>query len=122
MDDKGNHQKFNYSYKKTLIKKISQIKNKKKYIKLFNIIDKDFKNYTINNNGIFINLNSLQESTLINIDDFLNKLKKKNNKDMLKIENDITDLTYDIDSSSSEEFNIKEIILTNIEKDLIKGN
>ena len=62
-----NKKKFNYDEKKKIVYRIEMIKNKKKYIKLFKIINKDYKDYTVNKNGIFVNLNSLQNKTLNNI-------------------------------------------------------
>jgi hypothetical protein len=71
--------------KKKIVNRITNLKSKKKYIKLFNIIDKEYKDYTDNSNGIFINLNCLTDNTLSKIVNFLDKndvkRKKKHNFD-----------------------------------------
>ena len=94
--------------KKKLVNRIKKIKNKKKYIKLFNIIDKEYKEYTSNNNGIFINLNDLSNNVLTFIEEFLDKndLRKKRKKERsLESEsNSEFELNSDSDSISMSEF------------------
>ena len=63
--------------KKKIVSRITNLKSKKKYIKLFNLIDKEYKEYTDNSNGIFINLNCLTDKTLSKIVKFLDKNEKK---------------------------------------------
>ena len=56
------------SEQKLFIKKrISEIKQKKHFIQLFNIINKDNVNYSNNSNGIFFNINDLPNNILLEI-------------------------------------------------------
>ena len=60
--------KFNYDIKKKIVDKIKKINDKKIYKKIFKIIIKNDISYTINNNGIFFNINKLSDEhiSLIN--------------------------------------------------------
>lgn len=74
---------FSNEKKLELIHKISNInnrKNKKKYyIQLFNIINKNNVKYTNNLNGIFFNLNNLDNATLQEVELFLNNIENEPN-------------------------------------------
>lgn len=70
---------YNKSEKKMIASRIEQIKNKKVYLKLFKIISDDKNNYTLNSNGIFLNLNNVHDSTLFKIEkvlDMYDNIKK----------------------------------------------
>ena len=45
--------------------------NENEHIEIFNIIQKDGLKYTINNNGIFVNMRKLNNTTLEKIDNFI---------------------------------------------------
>lgn len=65
--------------KKMIVSRIEQISNKKIYLKLFKIISDDKNNYTLNTNGIFLNLNNVHDITLLKIEkllDLYDNLKK----------------------------------------------
>lgn len=131
--------KYDYDEKKKIVYKIQQLKSKKKYIQLFNIIDESYKDYTTNNNGIFINLNSLPEKTLDKVEDFLDSndnisasdtdtdssIINENsiNLNSNKINNYINNYENinDNESSSSDDFNFEEIKLTLVETKNIKS-
>ena len=69
--------------RKKLVKKISNIKDNKYLVDLYEIIKLDINsNISENTNGVFFNVNGLSNSTLLNIESFLNKfnIKDKNNK------------------------------------------
>ena len=67
--------KYDYNDKKKFIYRIQNLKNKKLYIKLFKyIISNDIK-YSINSNGVFFNLNQMDDIYLDNLDVFLKKLE-----------------------------------------------
>lgn len=85
---------FTNNDKKKIVSRIKKLKNKKKYIKLFNIINKDYDKYTFNDNGVFVNLNDLQTQTLKKIITFLDKndQKKKRKK-----------MNYSMDSMSDSQ-------------------
>ena len=62
--------------RKQLLSRIEQIKSKNIYLQIFEIIHKDKADYTINDNGIFFNLNKLNNEILIKIEDVLNNYDK----------------------------------------------
>ena len=70
---------FSNDDKLFLIKRISNIKlkkhKKKYYIQLFNIINKNNIKYTKNLNGIFFNLNNVDNNILVEIDNFLDNIE-----------------------------------------------
>jgi len=69
---------FSNDDKLYLIKRISNIKlkkhKKKYYIQLFNIINKNNIKYTKNLNGIFFNLNNVDNDILVEIYNFLDNI------------------------------------------------
>ena len=71
---------FSNDDKLYLIKRISNIKlkkhKKKYYIQLFNIINKNNIKYTKNLNGIFFNLNNVDNNILVEIGIFLDNIEK----------------------------------------------
>lgn len=71
---------FTHRRKVKITEMIENLKDKKDYIQLFNIIKRDSSNYTHNNNGVFINLNCLSDTTLLRMETFLKNSKKKKKK------------------------------------------
>lgn len=71
---------FTESKKLEIINKINNIGNKKHkkkyYINIFNIINKNNVKYTNNLNGVFFNLNNLDDKILLEIDAYLNNIDK----------------------------------------------
>jgi hypothetical protein len=69
---------FSNDDKLLLIKRISNIKlkkkNKKYYIQIFNIINKNNIKYTKNLNGIFFNLNNVDNDILLELTIFLDNI------------------------------------------------
>jgi len=55
---------LSYDNKKKIINKIQNIKNKKNYINLFKLILKLNIPYSLNNNGIFFNINKINNQDL----------------------------------------------------------
>jgi len=55
---------LSYESKKKIINKIQNIKNKKNYINLFKLIIKLNISYSLNKNGIFFNLNKIDNKDL----------------------------------------------------------
>jgi len=76
-----NH-KFTTEEKKIVADQIAKITSKKLYKKLFKIIRSDTNNYSVNNNGVFINLNILSDSTLYKISELLKKYKEKTSSEI----------------------------------------
>tara|TARA_Y100001970_G_C14220205_1_gene852180 strand:+ start:2254 stop:2559 length:306 start_codon:yes stop_codon:yes gene_type:complete len=74
-----NDVKFNIKEKKQLVKDISNL-NKIEHIEIFKIFKKDNIKYTENSNGIFINLNKVDDKTLLKVRNFLNFYNNNNKK------------------------------------------
>ena len=74
-----NDVKFNIKDKKQLVKDISNL-NKIEHIEIFKIFKKDNIKYTENSNGIFINLNKVDDKTLLKVRNFLNFYNNNNKK------------------------------------------
>ena len=55
---------LSYDNKKKIINKIQNIKNKKNYINLFKLIIKLNIPYSLNNNGVFFNINKISNQNL----------------------------------------------------------
>ena len=70
---------YNYDEKKKLVYRIQDIKSKKIYFKLYNLINNENVKFTKNNNGIFFNINKLSNQSLKVIEYFLdeNDLQKE---------------------------------------------
>lgn len=107
---------FSYDRKKKIVSNIEQLKSKDDYIALFKIINKVTDKYTQNNNGVFINLNCLDDATLLKIEHFLETKKQcfKNNH--------VVNVNKQIDLLKSLSDNTHESImkLTNYEKNIVK--
>ncbi len=93
--------KYNSFFRKTLVSKCENIKNKDNLISIFNIIKKDIgNNFSSNRNGIFINMNILSDNCIDEILDLINKYNSINNKTesevdtnlFCKYENDPSDI------------------------------
>lgn len=71
--------KFTYYDKLNIIEnisKINKIKNKKKYFyDIFNIIESNNVNYSSNTNGVFFNLDEVNDSILLEIEIYLKNIK-----------------------------------------------
>ena len=83
---------FTHQDKIDIIKRIDNLsfrKKKKYYINLFNIINNSNTKYTNNLNGIFFNLNNLDNDTIIKIKIFLDNIE--NNLDSESETNTTTD-------------------------------
>lgn len=66
---------YNTKYRKNLANKIKLINNTQHYIQLFNIIKTDKNNnYSTNSNGIWIDLNILEDKTIVKIKNFLDSI------------------------------------------------
>lgn len=64
-------QLFNHQDKKEIALKIEKIRNKKYFKQIFKIIHEDEIKYTINDNGVYVNINALSDTTLIKVKEFL---------------------------------------------------
>ena len=73
-----------YKIKKNLINDIKNL-SKNEHIQIFHIIKNANIKYTENNNGIFINLNNINNALLYKLIDFI-KYTKFNNNELEKID------------------------------------
>jgi hypothetical protein len=69
-------EKYDYDKKMEIVKKISKIKKKEYLIQLFKIITQDNKDYTENNNGIFIFFHNLSDDTYDKLETYINYIYK----------------------------------------------
>ena len=103
---------YNYNEKKKIVYNIEKIKSKKNYFKLYNIVlqDKNVK-FTKNNNGIFFNINKLNNKTLNEIEIFLNSINEKDSSfedsDISNYEDSESIISID-EESNSLNFNDQE--------------
>jgi hypothetical protein len=70
---------FTHNERKILASKIENITNKKDYKEIFKIIHENNCNYIENDNGVYINLNILNDETLLKIKNFLEFLDVNKN-------------------------------------------
>lgn len=107
--------KYNSEFRKKLVLKMNKIKNKNDFIHIFNIIEQEVgKDFSVNKNGIFFNVNSLTDHTIYKINEFLSSIFDSNNTETeSKIiyssnENDIMD-THTPKLSNQEKQIVKKI-------------
>ena len=101
--------KYDYSKKTMLVKKINKIKKKEYLLNIFKIIIKYNKEFSENNNGIFIFFHNLTDETYEKLEMYVNyiyKLHFKNNN------SELSDTIKNSDIISTLE-NKKEILLSN---------
>ncbi len=68
---------YTHNDKKLLVKRITDIKVKKCYIKIFKIIHGDNYQYIKNDNGVFFNLTNLSDEVLSKIEYIVQHYEKK---------------------------------------------
>ena len=114
--EKNNIQNQQIIDKKILREKIKLL-TKNECIIIFNMIRKNTNKYTENSNGIFINMDYLDNNTLIQINTYVNKItQNKLKSDMVVVEDGMSTINNDSEQNQS---NIK---LSNYEKAIIKRN
>ena len=112
---------YTKSDKKIIASRIEQLNNKKIYLKLFKIIYTDNNNYTANSNGVFLNLNNLQDKTLSKIDHVLNIYDKfKKNKITNNKWNQLLQSQYNSQNNNTNNNNVFDDKYTNHEKLFLK--
>lgn len=72
--------KYDHTKKLELVKKINKIKKKEYLLDIFKIITNHSKDYTDNNNGVFIFFHNLDDKVYEQIDDYVNKIYKMHKK------------------------------------------
>jgi hypothetical protein len=65
--------KYNSSYRRKLVNKITKLRDKKDFVNIFNLIQMELgKDISINRNGIFFNINALSDDCIEKLAAFLN--------------------------------------------------
>ena len=67
--------KYNNDFKKKLVSKLEELKDKDDYVNIFNIISSN--DYSSNSNGIFFNLNAFSDEVIEKLVDYLNENKNE---------------------------------------------
>ena len=71
--------KYDNDFKKKLVSKLEDLKDKQDYVNIFNIISSD--DYSSNSNGIFYNVNTFSDVIIDHLVDYLNKKKQDEEKE-----------------------------------------
>ena len=71
--------KYNNDFKKKLVSKLEDFKDKSDYVNIFNIISSD--DYSSNSNGIFYNMNTFSDDVIEKLVDYLNENKVEKEKE-----------------------------------------
>lgn len=118
--------KYDYNKKMELVKKINKIKKKKYLLDIFKIILLYSKNYTENNNGVFVFFHNLDDEVYEKIELYVNdiyKLHRKINFDLatksiistIHTENSNSDIIIEssdvFDNNNEKELSNKEKII-----------
>jgi len=91
----NNIRKYNTEFRKKLINKIEKLNNNMHYINIYNIINKNIgNNFSINRNGIFINLNLISDECIYNLIEYLNNNNINNENDECSKNNDSDNINY----------------------------
>ena len=112
-DNSNNIKNYSKSEKKIIASRISQINNKKIYIRIFKIIHINDNKYTLCNDGVFLNINNLSNDTLSKIEhvlDVFDKIKLQKtlpNKWSKNLDNQYTN-NNNSDSIIDDKFNNQE--------------
>lgn len=70
---------FTHQEKKQIALRIEQLRNKKHYKQVFKIVHDDKNKFTSNDNGVYININSLNDKTLQKIKEYLDNIETSKN-------------------------------------------
>jgi hypothetical protein len=126
IDPKNKESKYDYSKKLSLVRKINKIKKKDYLLNIFKIILKDNKDFSENNNGVFIFFHNLTDETYEKLEMYVNyifKLHQKNTtsefSDSIKNSDIISSLPLDTFGDNKKEILIASN-LSNKEKSLLR--
>jgi hypothetical protein len=126
IDSKNKESKYDYSKKLQLVRKINKIKKKDYLLNIFKIILKDNKDFSENNNGVFIFFHNLTDETYEKLELYVNyifKLHQKNTNSELSDSIRNSDIISSIAIGNTSD-NKKEIHITgnlsNKEKSLLR--
>jgi hypothetical protein len=82
IDSKNKESKYDYTKKLQLVKKINKIKKKDYLLNIFKIILKDNKDFSENNNGVFIFFHNLSDETYEKLEMYVNYIFKLHQKNL----------------------------------------
>jgi hypothetical protein len=126
IDTKNKESKYDYSKKLQLVKKINKIKKKDYLLNIFKIILKDNKDFSENNNGVFIFFHNLSDETYEKLEMYVNYIFKLHQKysnselsDSIKNSDIISTITSGIVGDNKKEIHITGN-LSNKEKSLLR--
>ena len=117
MEIDSNTRKYSSSFRRKIVLRITKLKEKKDFVKIFNIIQSEIgKDLSINRNGIFFNINLLSDDCIQSLNNYLNEI------------NDITSITESEPKILYKPYNVDEIDtvnklgpkLSNQEKSILK--
>jgi hypothetical protein len=73
INGENDNRKYDSTYRRKLVNKISKLREKKDFVNIFNLIQNELgKDISINRNGIFFNINSLSDECIEKLASFLN--------------------------------------------------
>ena len=102
--------------RRKIVLKISKLKEKKDFVKIFNIIQLEIgKDLSINRNGIFFNINLLSDECIKTLHDYLNEINDITT--VTESEPKITYQPYSVDDNNINKLGPK---LSNQEKSILK--
>lgn len=108
-----NKTKYTHDDRKHIVESIDNLKNDEDYVAIFEILTNNNSNsYTINSNGVFLNLSAVNDNTLDEISKYLNKINKK------RIDNIEVDIDI-IPNTNASKIN-RAYKLSNYEKNILK--
>ena len=109
--------KYNSQYRKKLLNKIKQIKNKSELVEIFKVVNRDIgDSYSQNKSGIYFNMNLLSDDAIVEISNLLESTITETVS-----ENTEDKLTYKTYSENDiEVYNSMGPRLSNQEKSILK--
>jgi hypothetical protein len=109
--------KYTSDDRRKIVLRISKLKEKREFVKIFNIIQTEIgKDLSINRNGIFFNINSLSDECTQILDNYLHEITDCNT--ITETENKIKYQPYSVDEIES--VNKLGHKLSNQEKSILK--
>jgi hypothetical protein len=126
IETKNKESKYDYSKKLQLVRKINKIKKKDYLLNIFKIILKDNKDFSENNNGVFIFFHNLTDETYEKLEMYVNyifKLHQKNTNselsDSIKNSDIISSIAMGAINDNKKEIHVSGN-LSNKEKSLLR--
>ena len=126
MEEQKSSRKYNSTFRKKLLEKINDIKNKSILLEIFDIVKLDNeKNISKNKSGVYFNLNLVKDESIENINNIIQNLDESSeiNEDLMDNLSDITEkLTYKqySDGDHLDQYDNLGPRLSNQEKSILK--